>query len=99
MTPTTTRITKRKVNTPQKTRIVDFLRSSPTARRMTYDQLAQALELNVTKSTVSRALPQFKRCVAQQEVFLSEIHKAKRLEFCNAYKHWSKEQWRCVAYV
>ena len=57
---------KRVLDTPVKTRLVNFIESSTKGRRMTFGELASHQDLKYSASTIARYLKKagFRRCLA-----------------------------------
>lgn len=75
-------------------------------RRKTIAILTEEVNLSrknnpVSQSTVRRALIEnsLKGCVAARKPLLRPQNVKKRLNFCRAHRHWTKEDWRKVFYT
>ena len=65
---------------------------------MTYQQLADALDFNVTADTIRYALRSrgYHRRVVLRKPPLSDENKRIRLQWAGEHVHWSEEQWMAV---
>lgn len=91
------------LDTEQQNQLVDYIRSSAVARRMTYLELAVGpfCHWNCGEGTIRRALTRrgYRRYQARIKPVLSEQNRAKRLRFAQDHVDWTPEQWGRVLWT
>lgn len=85
----------KKLTTPRRHQLIDFITSNSTTRKMPYIEVANALDWDVSEDTIRQALSSegFFRRVARIKPYLSPQAQAKHLQWAKEYEHWTKEDW------
>jgi len=82
-----------KLNTEEKTQLIEFTLSSATRCRLPYNQIAKAAGVDICANTVQRILAEdnIHRYTPTEKPLLTEDHKKRRLQFCrdNWDRDWS----------
>jgi hypothetical protein len=67
-------------------------------RQQTLVEITNRSDVNVSASIVRKALNDvgFYNRIAQKKPFLSNTHRAKRLEFAREHRKWTIEDWKRV---
>jgi hypothetical protein len=81
--------------------LVEFVCASTKNRRMSYEQLANTLELGVKKGAIRAALERegFHRRLAMRKPPISERNRVKRLAWAQEHVNWTMEQWYSILWT
>lgn len=92
---------RRKLSEERLDEIIEFITASKEGRRMTYDQLIEALQLLVSRETLRKALARrrYHRCKALRKPPISERTRELRLTFAQEHVNWTREQWQKVLWT
>lgn len=90
-----------KLTLQQIRQLVDFVKSSPHARRMPFDQIPAALGLDCPERTITLALARngFKSYPAIVRPRIDETTRQARLHFATTHVQWTVEQWKNVLFT
>ena len=89
------------VTTRKRRRLVDKLTADAQTRRLRLDHLAYHAGLDFHIDTIRRALSKegYKRYVATRKPWLTQEHKARRLQWAQEHVNWTDRQWTAVLWT
>jgi len=82
-------------------RILNYVTSSAEHRQLTYREISEHLNLNLSVTTIRKILNDndYHRRVAVAKLFLIDNAMVKRLAFAQKYSHWNKSDWFRVIFT